>query len=291
MTKPYSFFAVVRVDGDHEMRRLDVESALQRELTATFVSQADELLDPRLEQVPFDGRYRPDESELFFIPTFPIPAHLTRALRTPLAVPPLTKASDALLDRTTALVAVLQGHPTASIVAQSFDRQRLIGRKTTLLLSGDTFNRLDAVGLTIGDRAAAVIRNGILYFQSYSHAKRVVDLTSFYEEATDADLAAFRDHPHLACEDTAAFDAHGDSWIRRKVASITAGGLLEALPAKTLAAAARRYNVPVTVRNNRLVLPAEKKALKDLLRVLDEDLYTGDLSRRRFLANSKRTVQ
>lgn len=291
MTKPYNFFAVVRIDGTHEVRRLDVDASLQAELTATFWEQAQALLNNELEQVPFDGRYRPDESELFYIPKFPIPAYLDRALRTPMAVPPLTKNAKNLLDHTAALIAARSGHPTASLVVQSFDRRRVIGRRTTLLLHGDMFNRLDESGLTIDDRAAAVVKDGTLYFRSYTHAKRVFDLTSYYSEATDAEIAAFRDHPRLSCEDPETFAALSDSWVRRKVASIQADGLLNSLPAATIAKAAKRYGLTVVVRKERVVLPADKKSLKDLLRVLDEDLYTGDLSQRRFLANSKRSVQ
>lgn len=54
---------------------------------------------------------------------------------------------------------------------------------------------------------------------------------------------------------------------------------------------ARRYKVDIRVIDNKVVLPAKRKAAKDVLMALNDNFYTGPMSGNKFVANSKRIIQ
>jgi hypothetical protein len=138
---------------------------------------------------------------------------------------------------------------------------------------------------------AAMLEGGKLYFHSFSMARRVLELGDYFREATNDDLEQFTTQPCAAFEDREAFVAKADMWIRRKVALISADGILEMEP-RVIRRAAKKLNVTVQLTKkdgqDAIVFPAAKKELKELLRFLDEDLYKGPITDRMLVSNSKR---
>jgi hypothetical protein len=69
---------------------------------------------------------------------------------------------------------------------------------------------------------------------------------------------------------------------------------LQRVAPRKIAKEARGYGLTIQVRttggSERIVIPADKKGVKTLLRFLEENYYTSALSGSRFVANSKRTV-
>jgi hypothetical protein len=94
------------------------------------------------------------------------------------------------------------------------------------------------------------------------------------------------------CTDEKKFNQSADTWVRKKVALILANGILKNIPLKTIAAAAKRQDIPLVAKKINgelvLVLPEDKKELKAVLQFLDEDDYNGPLTGTRYISNSKR---
>ena len=88
--------------------------------------------------------------------------------------------------------------------------------------------------------------------------------------------------------------AASDSWVRRKLWLIRESRILERVPPNDIKAIAAEFNIPVVYEHvdgeEKLKMPEEKKALKSLLRFLDEDYYKSPLSKTNFVTNSKRAV-
>jgi hypothetical protein len=177
---------------------------------------------------------------------------------------------------------------------QTFDRRREIStRRFSIILSRNTFRRLENPGLTLDSKLAAVIiSSAVLIFESYYEARRVLNLTEYYREATDEDLRTFCSHEKLSVEEIDGVMKNADSWIRKKVALITQSQVLDNCSPQNIVKAARVYGIDIQLSGPRnrqkLVLPTNKKELKSFLRFLDEDVYTSALSKNRYLANSKR---
>ena len=94
-------------------------------------------------------------------------------------------------------------------------------------------------------------------------------------------------------DQNALIDA-SDNWVRRKLWLIKQTGILEKVPPSDIRRIAGEFGIQVTFETTetaeRLVMPSDKKALKTLLRFLDEDYYKSPLSNTNFISNSKRPV-
>ena len=94
----------------------------------------------------------------------------------------------------------------------------------------------------------------------------------------------------------ALFKTNADSIIRKKVALLQKNNVLQNLSVvdiKTVADSLNQdlpeeHQINISINNGKLVVPKDKKRIKELLRFLDEDYVTAPLTKRRCLTNSKK---
>lgn len=145
--------------------------------------------------------------------------------------------------------------------------------------------------MVLQDRSHAIYADGRLYFSKNHYVKRFIELSAVAEEATNDVVEGFY---KLECFSTVhlpnASDA--DQWMRRKIASIRQQQT-EIVPTK-VRAVAKDFGIDVTIHGKgsaaKIELPSEKRALKELLRLLDEDYYESWRGNR-FQAASKRRLR
>lgn len=143
-------------------------------------------------------------------------------------------------------------------------------------------------------KLSAVYREERLYFHSFFVARRVLDLSSYYKEATDADLKLFAKEETVALESPTTLTDNADDWVRRRVALIRDSKVMKNVAPKKIVTEAKRYGLKIRTKKadgkDQLLFPDDKRELKALLRFLDENYYTSGLTGDRFVANSKRPV-
>lgn len=281
----YNFFALLKTD----VRRLVTEQPLQNELSKEFVRQRDELLADSTE-IAFDPRYKVEDDEIFIINGFPLPEEIGRALQNPIAAPPLDRDSVEQWDALNSIYGGNWNKGNPEIVFQTFDRRRSLARnKWSLIMRGDAFARLDDPGLVLDTRAAAVFRDKKLYFRSYAEARRIFDLAAYYREATEADVEAFTRVAGLEFESAEAFIGAADATVRRRIAFINDSNVLKCTP-KQIASAAKKYDLDIPLRNGKVFVPRDKKEMKMVLRFLEENYYTSDLTKTKYVSSAKRPI-
>ena len=171
---------------------------------------------------------------------------------------------------------------------QVFDAGKLLSNRWTLIglpiQAGDTYKRLEEPGLILQDKLTAHFHNGTLYFASYHNTKRFLDLADYYREATDTDLDDFAATDLFAFEDQEGFKEQADSIIRKKIALLQKNEVLKDLAVADIQTVANNFNAElpeehhITIMVNddgKLVIPEDKKQLKELIRFLDEDYVTA----------------
>lgn len=287
-----NLFALVD-DDDAPIRRIPLTAALNTELAQLFAEQQAALLGDR-QPIAFTGSYNVDEGEIFTIADYPLPPTIGQAIGNPLTCPVLN-----LNTETHRIKALFSGTWTAAnktVNFQVFDAGKLLKRGFTLIGSGDTYKKLEEPGLMLQDKLTAHFHNGTLYFTSYHNTKRFLDLADYYREATDTDLDEFAATDIFAFEDQASFKAQADSIIRKKIALLQKNEVLKDLTVVDIQTVANNFNAElpeehhITIMVNddgKLVIPEDKKQLKELIRFLDEDYVTAPLTKRKCLTNSK----
>lgn len=293
---PFNLYALVTRDRERALRRIPMERSLQNTITNLFERQAGEFTSDNVERVDFDAGYKLDDGELFVIRPFPLPSYIDEGVAAPTGVQVLQQ-EDLREGAIKALAAVrihrAGGRP--QLLFQTFTARQLLSRdRFSLLFSGNTFTRLEQEGLSIGDRVAAVYDGANLLFDNFAIASRFLDLTNYFREATDLEVNKFIGFRLWQCEDPSAVLGAADGWVRRKVSSIRASGVLDALTVKKLLETASHYGIRLETTGRgsraRVTMPLERQAIKNLIRLIDEDYLDSPLTGSRFQVSSKRKI-
>lgn len=287
-----NLFALVD-NADTPVRRIPMTNTLSNELAQLFDEQQQSLLDDK-QAIEFTGSYNVDEGEIFTIADYPLPPVIGEAIGNPLTCQVLNLDTE-----THRIKALFSGVWTAeenTVNFQIFDAGKLLKRGFTLIGSGDTYKKLEEPGLILQDKITAHFHNGTLYFNSYHNTKRFLDLADYYREATDTDLDDFAATGLFAFEDELVFKEQADSIIRKKIALLQKNEVLKDITVEDIQTVANNFNAELTEEyhinimlnhEGKLVIPEDKKQLKELIRFLDEDYVTAPLTKRKCLTNSK----
>lgn len=284
------FFAIAG-HPTKKIYRLNIEQQLQSELERQFLRQANAVVDPDLEVIPFEGgNFTPDDSEILEISPFDIPAEIYDPLQNIVGCE--TLPGD---DETIGSVYCIFGYDGDSekLIFQVIQKQqRLAASSWAMFLSRDTFKRMEDPGLVLGAACHAVYQGGSLKFKSMWWVKQIFDISDFYRGATDADVDRFARCETVLVDDVAELKKNTGQWARTRIAFILDSGILENYTPEQLATQAADFDVPLQLETDagvvRLRIPLERKPLRAVLKFLEEELYIGVITGERYEANSKR---
>jgi hypothetical protein len=284
-------FAVLR--GKQEIRRIPLQQDLQSAVSSLFATQAAAFRSPDDEVLAFDPSLHPGEDQVIKIGAFSVPSQIQQALENPMNVASIAFSAQSVDQIVGLFVGQLQ--PTLHVRFQAFSRRQMLTTSgLSIILSGNTFKRLEEPGLVLDNRLCALIEGSDLFIRTYAPAARVLDLTSYYREATDEEIDTFAGHERLRCEDTSTLKTAADTWTRRKIALLLKSGLIDSVSPRKAKKLAAEFDVSVLVKKvggkDKILLPTDRHALKDLLRFLDEDYYKSPLTKTRYVSHSKRKL-
>ena len=289
----YNLFAYTR-DPANRIVRFAFDQAVQTAMTA-FLNQQVVSFDVDCEEVEFDGKYKPDDGEMLVINEFDDLDNLAHPIEAPLDIA-VADPTNFSFDSIRALFfGKVEADGSVSVYLQSFDRRRVISDTGfSIFHARGVYKKIEGTGLTLDTKVAAKLNGSKLKFFSFFHVRQIFDMTSYYQEATDADIREFAKLEQVTVQNLDGLIAASDSWVRRKLWLIRESRILERVPPNDIKAIAAEFNIPVVYEHvdgeEKLKMPEEKKALKSLLRFLDEDYYKSPLSKTNFVTNSKRAV-
>ncbi len=279
-------------DEQTPIRRIPLTQDFQQALGGFFADQRQAFVADK-QTIAFTGSYTVDAGELFQIEDYPLPDFIANALSNPLNNPILDLKTET--HRIKALFTGSWTEQEQQVSFQVFDTGKLLSKGWTLIGSGDTYKKLEEPGLILQEKLTAHYDNGNLLFVSYHNTKRFLDLSDYYTAATDNDLDTFADNELFEFEDQSTFKGNADSIIRKKIALLQKNNVLDDLSIDDIVTVANDLNqhiaeehkINIETNNGKLVIPKDKKQLKELIRFLDEDYVTAPLTKRRCLTNSK----
>lgn len=285
-----NLFALTSVPGARIIR-FPLTQDLQEEVRQVFSSQFDAFRTGIVDVIPFDGRYAPDQGELLCINDFEDVDGLRDAVNNPLAVEQFDPQIHSL-DSVKALFVKLETDGVSRVLIQLFESRRLIATKgLAIFFSGNTFQKMSDAGLTLDTKLLAVLEGNVLKFQSFHFLRRVFEMSEYFNEATNEEIANFATHEKLTVDNLELFSANANPLVRKKIALILQSGVLDNFTTEQIVASAQSFNLAIqTTPEGKIVLPANKTELRRLLRFLDEDYYESPLTQTHFVSNSKRVA-
>jgi hypothetical protein len=282
-------------DPGNKIAKFGISHEIQNNLNTFFLEQERDFNNNIDETIEFDGKYKPEQNELLKISNFDDIDNLEDAIRRPLAMPDINPTEETF----GTIKALFTGYlvdGNANILIQRFEKRRIITNNGfTIFHENNTYRKIEDIGLTVDGKLTGILNNGTLTFKSFHLMRQIFDLTDYYKEATDSDIELFSQLETIKIENLGNFLSLADSWIRRKIALIQQSGILETVPLRTIKAVADGFLVPLDLAtdngNQKIDMPNDRKAIKAILRLLDEDYYESPLSQTHCIANSKRKIE
>lgn len=288
-----SIMVLLNDEDEHPVQLLEVDKSTQISICKSFSAAATPLISDK-QIIPFDGSYKPNEDEGLSINNFHLPEVITYAIRNPLGLQTLAYRKNVEPDIRAVFVGERTEFDNTEIFTVAFQRfrkeQYLSTKKFSLFYDKDTFILENRWGIGLTDTIDCVFTQAELRFFSYFYTRQIFDLSAYYRSATDTEVQNFSEIELLNITDKDKFQSMADTWIRRKIAAINDSGVLKNNSATTIKKLAQTCGLVITVENKKLVIPDDKKKLKEILGFLDEEVYKGVFTEETYITNSKRRV-
>ena len=293
LTQTLNLFALTSIPGMRVLR-MPLTPDVQAGMTELFRAQEHEFMQGIEEEIKFDGMYRPEESELLYINNFDDVDGIKAAILRPQTCQEFALKSGAL----ESIKAIFTGYiknGAIRILLQGFDRRRIISANGfSLVYAENNFTKFDGGGLTLDNKLTAIIEDNNLKFASYHYLRQIFDMSAYCKEANDQDLKVFIQNPALQFTDAQVFLDVADPWVRRKVVLIQQSGILDYCSASKLAATAKYCDLHLqlagTAGQERIVVPADRQEVKQILRFLDEDYFQSPQCTVKYMSKSRRVM-
>lgn len=287
---PRTLFATLGIGADFCVRRIPLDAATQNTVTQNFETQETTFLDGKDDEHLFEGDYSPDPNELMYVDDLPEAARIVGALEgNALAVDTLTDA-ELSSGRVRSLFTGYSADGTTFASIQNFQRSQVLTQGRSLFKSNDTYTAITQTGLTIGPAVSCVVVNERMKFEHLTKAKRIFDLSAIVREATEPEVRQFAAHASLSIGNLDEFVAQTDQTLRKKIYQIGRSGILDQHPVAHIEQAATALGMDLTVKDDRIELPATKREMKKVIQFLDDGIYRSGLTDTLYYTNSKRRL-
>lgn len=285
---PVNLLAICRPAGVLTVKRVKVTAEVQNQLEGIFIQQEQMFVDGITEEVAFDGGWNPEPNEHLVTQVTDEAAAIFAAAQGNIVALPEVNPANFEAEGIRALGVLVQRPAGPRLLLQEFSARQMLERRFSLILDGDTFNRLTQPAFAIGASLAGIVEDDKIKFQKFSRIKLIFNLISLYQEATDAEVEDFCALSCVEVGNIEKFKKQADQKMRKLINAITKRDTLSKFTPAQIEAAAAGENFQIQVANGKIVHPTAKADAKVLLHFLDNGLYRGPLGGEIFITNSKR---
>jgi hypothetical protein len=284
-----NLYALCRLEGQLVVKRVKITQPVQLKIEGIFQTQAAIFLDGVSEEIEFGGDWKPDSDEVLVM-DIPQEANVIAAAldSNPVSLPTVDAVNFQAESIKALFTAFQNGH--RRIFIQLFTAQQILARRFSLVLDKDTFKELTEPAFTLDNSIVAIIENGKLKFKSFFNMKKIFRLNEFYQEATDQQVDAFCGHDSIHVHDPVSFKVVADQNMRKLIHAVSKTNVLDTYQVEDIAAKAKSLGLQIRVENDKIVIPPDRKSVKQILRFLDDGIYEASLSAKRYVTNSKRLL-
>lgn len=278
--------------------RISLDGVVSKELSVTFEAMSRTFFDDNPNVYPFDMRFNPGRGEMFSLENVHLSPDLIKAIKNPLSCPPLDLRS--LKHPQIKAICMATVNSPVRVMFQQFATDQIIRPGYVLIMrlfQGElTYRDLDTSGLSIGNDLDAVYDNGTLYFRSYYTTNRFLDLTQYFEDASDDNIKQIFSSAPLYTENIEKVLENADSVVRKKLSILEKSQILDDFTPVQIRAALEEKGFDITIvktpkGEDMIEFPTEKKAAKELLDLLTQSVFVGIITGTKYLTNSYRAIE
>ena len=285
---PQNLFAACRVGGNLVAKRVPLDATVQDQVEVIFAQQEQSFFKEVDEEIPFDGRWKPDANELLTLEATEEAETFRETLAgNATAVEAVETGNFAVAG----IKALYTGEVTGDagrVLVQGFTLGQVLSKKFVLYPAGNAFRRFEPEAFSLASKLAFVIEGGQIKFKSYQVLQSVLNVREAYREATEAEVQSFVGHSRLAAPEMEKFLELADQPVRKLVNEVLTLGILDNFTAEQIRDASADTGLEIILEGERVVLPDSRRGLKDVLLFLADSRLSGPLTGNPYVINSKR---
>ncbi len=283
-----SLFAICHDNGAVVVKRIPLNQNVQHAIRQMFQTQERDFLHGVTTEVAYSGNYKPDDDEVLTVDVTPEATQIRTIVAGNAAAVPRIDIANFEGENIKALAGARGAGANQRILLQKFMPRQNLRRGFALVHAQNAFRELQEPAFSLNTALTAIIQDGVIKFRSDFELRTIIPLLDVYRAATEQETRNFAANALFDIADEDAFVEMTNQVSRKLITSVVSSGVLQNKTAGQIAAAARRTGLNVTVRNNRVVMPAIHRDAKALLKFLAEDRFNGPLTGNGYVSNSKR---
>ena len=290
MSNFFNFFAIVsKKDDALAIKRISLTSDIQGRLTRELSENKEHFLN--LEKVDFSDGYKIEDNQIYCINNYELNPEFISAIKEPNSVDSLNNEGE--FESIRGIFSGLWSNEEKFILFQNFDKKRVLSKnKMALLLKNNTFSKIKNNLLVFPETLSIVFdgQNKELIFKSFHNANKIIDISMHSREASDEELSEFLNSDKLYCSNLGATIKNIDAVSRKKIATIIDENILANVVVGKIKSSCRKYGVEVEIKDKKIILPENKRDLKKVIKVLNEDYFESILTKTNYETNSKKRL-
>lgn len=286
-----NLYCALQPKGGDQIFLVQLTGALQNNLEPRF-----ELMDEQFylgidEYIGFDGGYNPDENQMLQLQLTDEMQRLAAQMDAGAIGRERYDPNAIVPDEIRALFWCYQTGGYTRILVQNFTRAQAVSRRGVLLSwsNNETFERLEAPSILIGERIDGVIWQGRFEFRSFHVAKQIFDLRDVYREATAQEVEEFLQIRSVTTEDEDLSEKLNVTQ-RKLIFAINRSGVLDRMGVREITRRAENAGFPLNVVDEQIVL-SHGRELTKTLRFLDNGVYRSPIDDQVYISNSHRVAR
>lgn len=289
-----NIFVYAEEEDKKTIYRVRLNGEVQSKLTHLLNSQEESFFEGIEDEVRFDGLWKSDEHEIFYLEDLYIPE--VNLLKQAVAEGVLAHQELNLKNfNKVKIKALFSGRKDGDdwiIQIQRFTASQVLSKgKFALIFLDNTFRKVSEPLFTVPNKIAAIVKNNRLYFKSWAVVRGIFDLLEIYEKATDEELDNFIQHEKILCEDPSNFFMIANATVRKKITALSKNSILENFDVIRADEVSKNFLDFPFVQDDRIFLPNNRKDLHKVLDFLLDNLYEAPLSGEKYRTNSKQLLR
>ncbi|OQX67449.1 MAG: hypothetical protein B6A08_15470 [Sorangiineae bacterium NIC37A_2] len=279
------FFLAIHLN--QEVRTIPLEKGTAEELDQKFARLAADYMVDR-ELVEYCPGYHPPPEEVMTV-GYDLSGPLGKIRKSlPSALPALDKKT-LENDPPVALVHVKPGE-SPTMCFQAVTKSNMMAPQSALFFGNQHFKFNTQVGLIPTNRIDALYEGGQLLFRNEHQVRRFLDMEEFFTEASDEVIEEFFASDNFVVQDSEKLKKAANKTMRRRIAMLSSKET--EFDMKRIRSAAKRCGLSLDFQGTAMVIPSDRKGLKEAVGLLSDD-YLGSLTQddRLYFASFKRPIK
>mgnify|MGYP002626446092 CR=1 FL=1 len=257
---------------------MNVTPEVQKDLSVLYEKAT---VSVKMELHEFTPDYIRERGELYYINNVELPEDILTCLSNPKALADYNPSKDQDIN------CIFIGSSDMSRIAfkKIESKQYISNSKINLFYDDSTFKRNKGSGLILDDSIDFFYIEGTLYFRSFDKVNSVIDITQYFEIATDEGVNSFISDDRLRMDDEESFRSVLDRSMKRQILLIEKRGILNR-STEEIEKMAKDKGLKLDVKDGKIVMPNDKKEIKTIMRFLAGKIFLDDIYQEPMYANS-----